>query len=175
MNTKLNTSFKIICSFLIFALVSLSFYNALSLGFSWDEIFHHINGLLRFNYLVSLGKFQEYNYSNNKYYPGLYDTISYFIGNIFEIINNKFYNIYIVEIKHLINLFFSLGSLIGLYLITKIIFNKCISILAVIITFTNPFFFGHTSINPKVIIIFFSIIWFCYFFYKYFFFEKKNF
>ena len=65
MNTKLNTSFKIICSFLIFALVSLSFYNALSLGFSWDEIFHHINGLLRFNYLVSLGKFQEYNYSNN--------------------------------------------------------------------------------------------------------------
>lgn len=156
-----------ICFLLIILLVFLSIYNALIIGLSWDEGFHHINGLVRFNYLTSLGDFKNYNYLNNQYYPGLYDTIAYAISHFVETINKQFFNKYLSEIKHLINLFFSLLSLLGLFLLVRIFFNKSISVLSVFFTLLNPFFFGHMSMNPKDIIIFFSLIWFCYFFWKY--------
>ena len=152
----------------------MSIYNSTVIGFSWDEVFHHVNGLLRFNYLISLGDFQNFNYANNRYYPGLYDTISFAIGHVVEKIDVNFYQNYISEIKHLINLFFSILSLLGFFLIVNIFFNKDVSLIAVLLTLLNPFFFGHMSINPKDIIIFFSLIWFCYFFYKYLFYEKKK-
>ena len=59
---------KIIIIFLLF----FSYYSTLIVGLSWDEIFHYINGKLRFEYLKTFGKFKDYNYSNNIYYPGLY-------------------------------------------------------------------------------------------------------
>ena len=67
---------------LIICLIVFSLFNSLIIGLSWDEYFHHINGLVRFEYLKSLGDFQKYNFRNNMYYPGLYDTISYSIGYI---------------------------------------------------------------------------------------------
>ena len=62
---------------LIIFLIIFSFFNSLNIGLAWDEYFHHLNGLLRFEYLKSLGDFKKYNYLSNQYYPGLYDTISY--------------------------------------------------------------------------------------------------
>ena len=158
---------------LIICLIIFSLFNSLIIGLSWDEYFHHINGLVRFEYLKSLGDFEKYNFYNNQYYPGLYDTIAYSIGYIISIFDQSFYKNYFVEITHFINFLFSVLSVVGFYLIIKIFFNKSIAILASLLTLLNPFFFGHMGMNPKDIIIFFSLIWFCYFFYKYLNYEKN--
>ena len=143
-------------SILIIFLIIFSLFNSLIIGLSWDEYFHHINGLVRFEYLKSLGDFEKYNFYNNQYYPGLYDTISYSIGYIISIFDQSFYKNYFVEITHSINFLFSVLSVVGFYLIIKNFFNKSIAILASLLTLLNPFFFGHMGMNPKDIIIFFS-------------------
>ena len=158
---------------LIICLMIFSLFNSLVLGLSWDEYFHHINGLVRFEYIKTLGVFEKYNFYNNQYYPGLYDTIAYSIGYIILLFDQNFYKNYFVEITHSINFLFSVLSIVGFYLIIKIFFNKSIAILASLLTLLNPFFFGHMGINPKDTIIFFSLIWFCYFFYKYLIYEKN--
>jgi len=152
---------------LIICLLIFSLFNSLIIGLSWDEYFHHINGLVRFEYLKTLGDFQQYNFRNNMYYPGLYDTISYAVGYIAALFDQNFYRNYFTEITHVINFLFSALSIFGFYLIVKIFFNKSIAILASLLTLLNPFFFGHMGMNTKDIIIFFALIWFCVFFYKY--------
>ena len=164
---KIDRYINLIGTILIFGLIIFSLLSSLFLGLSWDENFHFVNGMLRFEYLKTLGNFKDYNYNNNQYYPGLYDTIQYSIGYIIRLIDQNFYKNYLAEILHLINFFFSVLSIIGFYLITKVFFNKSIATLASSLTLLNPFFFGHMGINPKDIVIFFSLIWFCYFFYKY--------
>ncbi len=154
---------NIIIIFLLF----FSYYSSLIVGLSWDEIFHYINGKLRFEYLKTFGKFKDYNYANNIYYPGLYDTISYIIGYLIRIINGSFFENFFIEINHTINFIFGSLSLFGLFKLVKIFFNKNTAYLSCIFTLLNPFFFGHLGINPKDIIIFFSYIWFIYFFFKY--------
>jgi len=154
---------NIILIFLLF----FSYYSTLIVGLSWDEIFHYTNGKVRFEYLKTFGKFKNYNYSNNIYYPGLYDTITYSIGYIIRIINSNFFENYFIEIKHTINFIFGSLSILGLYKLVKFFFNKKTAYLSCIFTLLNPFFFGHLGINPKDIIIFFSYVWFIYFFLKY--------
>ena len=156
-----------ILSSLIILMIFFSWWCALIIGLSWDEYFHHINGLVRYNFLTSLGDFQKFEFRNNKFYPGLYDTISYAFGQIFLLINKKFYVQNIDLIMHVVNISFSSLSILGLYLLTKEIFNKKIALLSVLLTLLNPFFFGHMGMNSKDIIVFFSFIWFCYFFYLY--------
>ena len=145
----------------------LAWWSSLTIGLSSDEYFHHINGLVRYKYLISLGEFDGYEFRNNQFYPGLYDTISYAIGQIILLIDKKFYANNIDFVMHLVNISFSSLSILGLYLIVKKIFNNNIAILASLITLLNPFFFGHMGMNSKDIIIFFSLIWFCYYFYLY--------
>ena len=164
MINKKELSLNIIIIFLLF----FSYYSTLRVGLSWDEIFHYINGQLRFEYLKTLGKFKNYNYSLNIYYPGLYDTIAYSAGYIINIINKNFFEIYFIEIKHTINFIFGSLSIFGLYKLVKIFFNSKTAYLSCIFSLLNPFFFTHLGINPKDIIIFFSYIWFIYFFLKYF-------
>ncbi len=156
-----------ILSSLIILMIFFAWWCALIIGLSWDEYFHHINGLVRYNFLTSLGDFQKFEFRNNKFYPGLYDTISYAFGQIFLFINKKFYVQNIDLIMHVVNISFSSLSIFGLYLLTKKIFNKKIALLSVLLTLLNPFFFGHMGMNSKDIIVFFSFIWFCYFFYLY--------
>lgn len=152
---------------LIFIILILGIYSSVNLGFSWDEYFHHVNGLIRFKFLSSLGEFEKYEFRNNKFYPGLYDTISYALAHIVFLLNKNFFIKYLAEIMHIINFFFATLSLYGLYLLTNKIFSKDIALIAVLLTLLNPFFFGHMGMNSKDIIIFFSLIWFCYFFYLY--------
>ena len=156
-----------ILSSLIILMIFFAWWCALIIGLSWDEYFHHINGLVRYNFLISLGDFQKFEFRNNKFYPGLYDTISYAFGQIFLLINKKFYVQNIDLIMHVVNISFSSLSILGLYLLTKEIFNKKIALFSVLLTLLNPFFFGHMGMNSKDIIVFFSFIWFCYFFYLY--------
>jgi len=156
-----------ILSSLIILMIFFAWWCSLTIGLSWDEYFHHINGLVRYNFLTSLGDFQKFEFRNNKFYPGLYDTISYAFGQIFFFINKNFYVQNIDLIMHIVNISFSSLSILGLYLLTKEIFNKKIALLSVLLTLFNPFFFGHMGMNSKDIVVFFSFIWFCYFFYLY--------
>ena len=166
---KINFVFKT----LIYILLILAFYSCFLIGFSVDEYFHHINGLVRFKYLFSLGDFDKFNFRNNQYYPGLYDTLVYSISHIFLIINKNIFINYLPQLMHVINYVFSLFGIIGLYIFTKKIFNDNVAVISVLLSLLNPFFFGHLSMNPKDIIIFSSLIWFCYFFYKYSMEDKK--
>lgn len=153
---------------LIGILLFFAWWTSLNIGLSTDEYFHHINGLKRYNFLVSLGADKNFNFGNNELYPGLYDTLSYALGQLILLINKKFYANNIDFVMHLVNITFSSLSILGLYIFTKKIFNKNIALLSILLTLLNPFFFGHMGMNPKDIIIFFSLIWSCYYFYRYF-------
>ena len=162
---KLEITIKIF----IFSFIILGFYNAIIIGASWDEPFHHTNGISRLNYLLTFGKFKDYDfYPGAEFYPGLYDTISASVYLLVEKININFAKKFLVEIKHVINYFFFIFSLLGLYKFIKILLkNELIALLSCALTLFNPFFFGHSGMNPKDIIIFFSLVWFLYFFILY--------
>ena len=145
----------------------LAWWSSLSIGLSTDEYFHHTNGMVRYKYLVSLGEYDDFQFRNNQFYPGLYDTISYALGQIILLIDKKFYANNIDFVMHIVNISFSSLSILGLYLFSKKLFNKDIAIIASLITILNPFFFGHMGMNSKDLIVFFSLIWFCYYFYLY--------
>ena len=148
-------------------LIIFAWWTSLTIGLSTDEYFHHINGLKRYNFLTSFGADKNFQFRNNEFYPGLYDTFSYAIGQIILLINKKFYINNIDVVMHFVNVVFSTLSLLGLYVFSKKIFNKEIALISVLLTLLNPFFFGHMGMNSKDIIIFFSLIWFIYYFYLY--------
>ena len=153
--------------FFTLALALFSLYCSLTLGLGIDENYHHTNGGLRYLYLKSLGESQayyEWGGKSNRYYPGLYDTIHYFLSSL---IGNFIDVKYIVKIKHFINYSFSSLGILGLFFVNRTIFNKEVAILSCILTFLNPFFFGHMGTNVKDTIIFFALIWSIYFFIKY--------
>ena len=154
-------------------LIVFAWWSALTIGLSTDEFFHHINGSKRYNFLTSFGADKNFQLRNNQFYPGLYDTFSYAIGQIILLINKKFYVNNIDVVMHFVNVVFSTLSLFGLYVFSKKIFNKEIALISVLLTLLNPFFFGHMGMNSKDIIIFFSLIWFIYYFYLYCIEDKK--
>ena len=45
-------------SILIICLIIFSLFNSLIIGLSWDEHFHYIKGLVRFEYLKTFGTFK---------------------------------------------------------------------------------------------------------------------
>ena len=129
---------KILSSF-IFLMLFFAWWSSLTIGLSSDEYFHHINGLVRYKFLISLGEIQKYEFRNNQFYPGLYDTISYAFGQIIFFISKKFYTNNIDFVMHFVNISFSTLSILGLYLITKKLFNKKIALIASLLTLLNPF------------------------------------
>tara|TARA_A100000164_G_scaffold178786_2_gene158856 strand:- start:1338 stop:3032 length:1695 start_codon:yes stop_codon:yes gene_type:complete len=151
----------------VILMLLLAWWTSITIGLSWDEYFHHINGLVRYEFLASLGEVQKFEFRNNQFYPGLYDTLSYGFGQIIFFINKKFYINNIDVVIHIFNIFFSSLSILGLYLFTQRLFNKKIALIASLLTLLNPFFFGHMGMNSKDIVVFFSFIWFCYYFYQY--------
>ena len=157
---------KILISVISF-LILFAWWSSLIIGLSLDEYFHHINGLKRYNYLFSLGEDKNFQFRNNEFYPGLYDTLSYALGQILLLIDKKFYASNIDFVMHIVNVTFSSLSLIGLYLFSKKLFNKKIALISVLLTLLNPFFFGHMGMNSKDIVVFFALIWFSYYFYLY--------
>ena len=163
---------KILIS-LISLLLVFAIFCAINIGMSWDEPQNHWQGAIRADYLKSLNfgefKFKPGGWSEVE--PGLYDTFHFFIADLLiKIFPGK-----LIGIKHLINLTFSFAALIGLFVLSKKIFNKEIAYLATLLCLLNPFFFGHISINPKDTISCFALVWFTYYAYKYCInFEKKR-
>ena len=139
-----------------------SVYCSLQLGMSWDVLFHYEMGKDRLDYLFSFGmnKVNEITYENSKLYPGVYTTILAFFVQFFP-------RTYIIESIYFINLCFSILAIVGIYKISKELFNKEIGKLTFFICFFNPIFFGHMAINQTDMIIAFSNIWATYFILKY--------
>ena len=159
----------IVClKIIIVILIFFGLWNSLIIGASWDEPFHATNGIRRLRYLIYFGEYQNYQYANNQFYPGLYDTFSSSISHIIYKFFPSFHGNYFFNIKHFINFIFATISIYGLYSFIKLFTkNELLALLSSLLTILNPFFFGHMGINPKDTIIFFSLIWFLYFFYKY--------
>jgi len=130
---------------LIIVLSLFAIYCSTLIGMIWDDAWHHFGGAVRLDYLKSFGQFNKFKGGVLQFYPGLYDTFSFVIGNFLA----KIFSGYVIEIKHLINLTFSFLALIGLFLVAKKIFNKEVAYLAILMCLVNPFFFGHMSMNPK--------------------------
>ena len=101
---------------LLFFLFSFSTYCAISIGQSWDEGFHLYQGKITLDYLFSLGRIDK-DISYREFYSPFYWSIQYLLTKIFPLK-------YQIEASHLINLFFSLGTVIGIGKISKELFNK---------------------------------------------------
>ena len=106
---------------------------------------------------------RDFIYREN--YSAIYWTLSYLIIKQFPIQ-------YQFEISHLINLFFSLGAIIGIGKLSSELFNKKIGKIIFIILFFYPIFFGHMAINSKDTILAFSHIWITCLLFKYL--KKQN-
>ena len=144
-----------------YSLIFFGIYCSVFIGASYDEFFHHDNGERRLKYLLSFGVFEYYEILHFRYYPGLYDTLSYFLSIAFPL---KFK----IEVFHLINFLISLSSIIALTKVVKIFFDKKISYIFFLLTFFNPIFFGHMSINSKDTVIACANFWILYYIIRYF-------
>jgi hypothetical protein len=145
---------------ILFFLVIFAVYCSLTLGMSWDEPYHYEDGLNRLRYSLSLGRYEYHDFLHLRYYTGFYDTLSAFVSQVFPKKHE-------VHIHHLINLFFSLLTIFGISKIAGRLFNKKVGKIVFLISFLNPIFFGHMSINPKDTIIAFSNVWATYFIIRY--------
>ena len=89
----------------MFFLFAFSIYCALKIGQSWDEAFHLIQGKTTLDYLLSLGKIdKDILYREN--YSTIYWSFSYLLTMIFP-------SQYQIEVSHLINLAFSLSTIVA--------------------------------------------------------------
>ena len=116
-----------------FILITYTIYCAYIIGTSWDESYYHEIGKINLNYLLSFGIIDEpfqYKYR----FSTLYWSISSLISQIFP---NKFN----LEIYHIINASMGLMTIVGLYKINKILFNKFIAKISSYLLFFIPFFF----------------------------------
>ena len=141
-------------------LILFSTYCAISIGFSWDELTLSDQGKIATNYLLSLGKIEPDDIFRREFYSPIYYALRYLFVMAFPA---SFH----IEAGHLVNLFFSITAIIGLKKICENLFNKKIGIIAFIILFFYPAFFGHMGFNSKDTIIAFCHIWIFFFTLKY--------
>ena len=145
---------KIKVLFILYAI-----YCSIKIGVSWDEKYYQIIGKINLDYLLSFGAIDE-NFFSKYRYSTMYWSLASLIS---QIAPQKFS----IEIFHLINTFFGLLTIVGVYQVIKKIFNKKIAKISSILLFFTPFFFGHLAINNKDIILAFSHIWIIYYIWKY--------
>ena len=151
---------------LIFSFIIFLCYCSLSIGQSWDEAFHLNQGKIVLNYFFSLGKINAgENIHQTEYYSPIYWTLQYFITLIFPL-QFKF------EVAHLVNLLFSISTVIAFKQLGHQLFNKKVGIIFCTLLIFYPVFFGHMSINSKDTILAFCHVWFFYLVIKYL--KKQN-
>ena len=140
-------------------LVCFSIYCALTIGRSWDEGFLLTQGKITLNYLLSLGKV-DVDLFRREYYSAIYHSLKYLLIQIFPIK-------YQYETSHIINLIFSLGTIIAIKKLVKELFNENVGKIVFLILFFYPIFFGHMAFNSKDTILAFSHVWIYYLSIKY--------
>ena len=142
---------KIKQNILLFLLIIFSIYCALSIGESWDATYHLYQGKVTLDYLLSFGRVDK-DLFYREYFSPIYWSLQYLITEIFP-------SKYQTETGHLINLFFSLGTVIGIGKISKELFNKDAGKIIFLILFFYPIFFGHMSFNSSDAILAFCHVW----------------
>ncbi len=140
-------------------LIFYALYCAVIIGVSWDEKYYHALGRINLNYLLSFGLLEE-NFHQKYRYSTLYWSFSSLISQLAPIK-------YIIEIHHIINTIFGLLIILGIYQVTKNLFNKSIAKISSVFLFLIPFFFGHLAINSKDTIVTFAHVWTLYYLIKY--------
>lgn len=165
--SKINSTNKLKKIFFLF--VAFGFICSIVTGSFWDIFFHLDNGQLKLKYLLSLGKYQNFVHQHHtyKYYPGVYDTITYFIISMFP-------KTLMLELANILTFAVGIFGLIGLKKFCKFLFGKNIAIIFFIITLLSPIYFGHMIMNPKDIIVSSCFFWILYYLYKFFYFKKIN-
>ena len=81
---------------ILILLFSFAIYCALIIGNSWDELGHIYIGNERLKYLFSFGSYDYFDFRENRFYPGFYDTLSTFVTKT-EFNNKLCYFILTVE------------------------------------------------------------------------------
>ena len=107
MNKCLNLNKKLF----YYSLILFSSYSAITLGQTWDEGHLSKQGQITLNYLLSLGRIDEYIF-RREYYSPIYYSLKYLFLQIFPMK-------YQFEVNHLINLSFSLVQFLGLHKCVK--------------------------------------------------------
>ena len=134
--------------------ICFSIYCALTIGQGWDEETLINQGKIAINYLLSLGRI-EVDIFRREYYSPIYYSLKFLFIQILPIK-------YQIEASHVINLFFSLGTIIGIKKICKELFNENVGKIVFLLLFFYPIFFGHMALNSKDTIIAFSHVWIFY-------------
>jgi hypothetical protein len=153
-NRYLNQINKKKKNIIIFFLFLFAAYSSITIGQSWDEAFHLLQGKITADYLVTFGYIDNPLYYR-EYYSPIYFSFTYLITNLFP-------NSLEIQINHLINTTISFTALFGLAKITRKLFNKKTSYFAFLILFFYPIFFGHMGINSKDIILATCHVWITY-------------
>ena len=149
-------------------LIFFSSYCATAIGFGWDEGFVIKQGKITANYLLSLGLIETEKYFRSEFFSPIYHALRYLLVQAIP-------KIYQIEANHLINLFFSLATIIGIKKISENFFNKEIGKLVFLILFFYPVYFGHMGFNSKDTIIAFCNVWIFYYLVKYLFNRETKF
>ena len=74
---------------------------------------------------------------------------------------------YETEVWHLINSFFSILTIFGIYKISCQLFNKKAGKIIFLLCFLNPIFFGHMAMNAKDPLVAFAHVWSTYILLRY--------
>jgi len=145
------TSKKIIFFFIII----YSFYSALKVEIGPDTLSMYELGRSNLNYFFhfNLEKYLKSAPIFYNAYQGLYNIFS---ALIVQIISLKF----TIQILHTVNLIFFIFSALGIYRISKIVFNSHIAKIVFIFYFFNPSLFGFSFISERDIPLVFSLIFF---------------
>ena len=145
-------------------LVCFSIYCALTIGKSWDEGYLLNQGKVTLDYLLSFGTIDKDIYYREHYSP-IYGSLKYLFVQIFS------YK-YQIETIHIVNLIFSLSTIIGIGKLTKELFNQKVAKLVFLVLFFYPVFFGHMAFNGKDMVLAFCHVWIFYLVIRYL--KKQN-
>ena len=127
MTNKINN--VILCLLIVY-----SIFCALIIGISWDELFYLDRANERLKYLFSFGSYDYLDYGDQRFYPGLYNTLAIFVTKMFP-------KKYEIETLHLINYSFSILTIFGISKISSELFNKKVGKIVFLLCFFNPIFF----------------------------------
>ncbi len=144
---------------LIFSLILFSILCSILVGEAWDEGYNLAHGKNTLYYILSFGEnYKEIFYS--QFYSPIYWTFNFLITEIFP------YK-YQIQISHLINLAFSLSTVIAFGKIGRQIFNKSIGNILMFLIILYPIFFGHMAMNSKDTILALCHGWILYLIIRY--------
>ena len=146
-------------------------------GYSWDEAYSRLNGVVSFNYILD-----KFNILENLRYQNVPDLNNYIdneYGVFFEIINislekilsfDDSFNIYFF--RHLTNCLFFLIASIYFYYTLNLFYPKLVSILGFLLFIIHPRIFAQSFYNSKDIIF---LVFFCisnYYLIKFFIYQR---